>query len=198
MKAEKQLKILIPILIASIIIFTMILIFSKSNETSYTYNGFEVRRISENEFQIKIYLKNDPQPHIIKLRYGPKELENIPIIGDPIPIIQQSEQIYITIDPYANLTGKTTIAALEIDKFIDNKYLINKPVNSAFTKPYGNHTVKTCTDAVNQIIIILLKLGDETKIYLEGNCIIIQGQTESDLIRAADRLALYLIGIMKA
>ena len=197
MKLEKQLKIFIFFLISALIVFAITLIFFKSNENRYVYNGFEVRKISENEYQIKIFFKDDQTSSFVRLRHGPRELEDIPIIGNLIPIIKQSNQIYVTINPFANLTGKTTIAALEIDKFIDNKYLINKPVNSAFTKPYGNYSVKTCADAIDRTVVIRLELGDETKIYSEGDCIIIEGQDEFDLIKAADRLVLYLIGIMR-
>jgi hypothetical protein len=39
-------------------------------------------------------------------------------------------------------------------------------------------------------------VGDETKIYLEGNCVIVQGTDEWEIVRAADRLTFGLLGVM--
>ena len=47
--------------------------------------------------------------------------------------IYGDEEIYVTLNPNADLSSKATIAALEIDKIIDNEYLYNIPVHSAMT-----------------------------------------------------------------
>ena len=199
-KIEKRVAYVIISLGILIILFFLVLILRQylaSKESFFIYNGFEVQKIRDKSgqfYNIKIFINENNIPSYVNTRYGPKELEKIPTSFSKDSILKKS-QIFITIDPYANLSSKTTIAALEIDKFIDNEYLYNISTKSAFTKPYKNQTVKTCNDVTSYTGIILLTLGKETKIY-EDKCIIVQGKAEEDLIRAADRLALTLLEVM--
>ena len=48
----------------------------------------------------------------------------------------------------------------------------------------------------NKKTTIKLQLGEENKIFKEGSCVVVEGKTEEDLIRGADRLFLRLLGIM--
>ncbi|MFH0797824.1 MAG: hypothetical protein V1906_00265 [Candidatus Woesearchaeota archaeon] len=160
---------------------------------------FEVRKVVDQNYvgyEIKFFYPGSGQPYYMDVRYDPASMEDIPIDRTIFNKIKDDKVMHITIDPTANLTGKTTIAALEIDKFIDNKYFLNIQVNSSVTKPYADYPIKTCGDATPDNSVIWLKTGDETKITTEGNCIIVQGKDEDDIIRAADRLVLYLVGIM--
>ena len=45
--------------------------------------------------------------------------------------------------------------------------------------------------------VALLKLGEETKVYLEKDCVILQGETEEDITRAADRFVYHILEVMK-
>jgi hypothetical protein len=147
-------------------------------------------------YQVEYFYPNNPQPFFINLRYDPESLEDIEIDRTIFHKIKDDETIYITINPFENLTSKTTIAAMEIDKIIDNQYFFNIEVKSSMTEKYANYPIKTCNDATKESSVIWLKLGEETKITSEENCIIVEATTEDDMIRAADRLSLYLIGIM--
>jgi len=160
---------------------------------------FEVRKVIDQNYvgyEIKFFYKGSDQPYYLDVRYDPASMEDIPIDRTIFNKVKDDKGMHITIDPTANLTGKTTIAALEIDKFIDSKYFLNIPVNSSVTSPYANYPVRTCEDATAESSVIWLKTGDETKITSEGNCAIVQGKNEDEIIRAADRLVLYLVGIM--
>lgn len=165
---------------------------------TYKYKDFEIQQIDEGagiSYKIKVYIGDDQTPYYINTRYDPKQVEDFPAEDINDKIIGK-KQVYITIDPYENLTGETTIAALEIDKFIDNKYFFNTPVNSAFTKDYQNYTIKDCNDADKETGIIWLKLGDESKIYSDRECIILQGKTQEDLIKLATLLNFKLLKIV--
>lgn len=175
--------------------------FNKPNTYMYS-NGesqFEVKKVKDQNYagyEIKFYYEASEQPYYLDIRNDPASLEGIPINRTIFNRIKDDANIFITIDPSANLTGKTTVAALEIDKFIDNKYFMNIPVNSSVTKPYSDYPVKSCDDATATSSVIWLKTGDKTQVQSEGNCIIVEGKTEQDIIRGADRLVLYLVGIM--
>ena len=61
----------------------------------------------------------------------------------------------------------------------------------------GNYTIKTCDDSKDKVSVILLELANKTEVMVKDKCIIIKGETEEDLIRAADRLVLTLLGVIK-
>lgn len=185
----------IGILIIAIITFLMINpIF---NKIVFKYNGYLIHKNTENGLQYDIYLNLEGREVTLSLRSDPREVDKIPINTSFREIILNSSQIYTAIDPYANMTAITSLAALEIDKIIDNSYLYAIPVNSAFTREMGNYTVKTCEDSKDKVSVILLELANKTEVTVKDKCIIINGKTEEDLIRAADRLVLTLLGVIK-
>ena len=167
----------------------------RTSDYVFTYNGFRFQR-DQYGYKIQLYINKQAVPATIHLREDPRTLEEIPVEGN-IQLLRQKQQLYVTIDPYANLTGKTTIGALEIDSVIDNPYLFNIPVSSAFTEPYLNNTVKTCATVSLQEGVILLQKGTSTVVREKKGCVTVQGVTEDDIIRAADRLVYTLLKIME-
>lgn len=170
---------------------------------NYQYsNGetvFDVQKVSETETYITLLVGLPVQKeYTIAMRNDPASLEDIPVHGTLNTRIFNDEQDYITINPEANLSAKATIAALEIDKIIDNSHLYGVPVASAMTQPYLDYPVKSCLDGTDTSTIIWLTLGSETTVYTDNNCIIVVGTDEDNLIRAADRFVYTLLGVMKA
>ncbi len=202
---EKKVKIIIYGMIILLGAFVFFLFFNQkvSPGTVKYFNGydtFEVEQIDSQHgptYKIKIFVNTNKDPFYIYTRFSPEQAEKFNFELNITSKVLGKNEYFVTLDPYQNLTGETTIAALEIDKFIDNRYLFNKPVNSAFTEPYQNYTVKTCADATNETSIILLTLGPETKAYSDGDCIILQGITQSDIVGLADGLVLRMLGIIR-
>ena len=158
---------------------------------------FEVRRITPTESQIEFYYGNNPKPFIMTIRYGPMDIETIKLEDKEIKKrIADDEIVYITLDPKEELKGEAVLAGVEVGKFIGNKYFFNIPVKSGLTSDYANNTIITCANATAKSTVIQIKKGKEAAIKTEGDCITIEGPTEVDMVKAADRLALYLVGIM--
>ena len=94
------------------------------------------------------------------------------------------------------------MAAIEIDYFIDNDYLYNIPVNSSFTETLDDvgfaeePVIKTCEDSDEETTVIWLRIGNETAVFEEDGCLVVQGIDEMGIIAAADRLYLTMVGIM--
>lgn len=211
MNDDKKIKIIIGILLALLAAFGVFLYFNSKSEwinsnnpSTYEYsNGdtsFLVTKVSDMNYrgsQIQFYLQNSAQPYILELRYGPLELEDVKIDRNVKQRFIDDESIFITLDPYANLTGKTVTAAMEITKVMNNQYFFHIPVNSSVTKPYNNYPVRTCENATAYSTVVLLRKGEENSISSDKNCVILTGITEEDLVKEADRLVLYLLGIMK-
>lgn len=189
------------ILITFGVVFVLLLITiyfwqqSRTSDYFFRYNGFQFQQ-DQYGYKLTLYINNQATPAIVHLREDPRTLEDIPVKGD-IQTLRTKQHLYVTLDPYANLTGKTTIGALEIDAIIDNPYLFTIPVSSAFTVPFANNTVRTCTDVNMTDGVVVLQTGQDTVVREEQGCILVQGITEDDIIRASDRLVYTLLKIME-
>lgn len=208
MDQEKRIKIVVYSLIIIILAFGLFIFFNqKITPGTYKYvhgmDTFEIQQIGTTKdggitYKIKIYVNEVPR--YIYTRHEPKEMEGLKINPNIKLDIITKKEAYITINPNAELTGKTTIAALEIDKFLDNSYLFKIPTKSAFTEVYEDspdYLIKTCKDTDEDTAIIWLKLGEENVIKEEGGCVILEAQTEEELIRIADGLVFYLMGMIE-
>ena len=206
---EKKLKIIIYVMIIALLGFGLFIFLNqKLTPGTYKYvhgaNTFDIQQIGTTEdggitYRIKIFVNQDSSPKYINTRHEPKEMNGLKINPNVKQDLLTKKEAYITINPNANLTGRTTIAALEIDKFLDNTYLFNIPTKSAFTEKYEkseNYTIKTCGDVTANTAIIWLRLGEETAIKDEKGCVIVEAQTEDELIKLSDGLAFYLLGMI--
>ncbi len=206
MKEEAVIKALIVILLVSALGIYLNQKYGWIGNQSAIYeysNGkevFTVTKVKEGDYtghQITLFFNNNPEPYYISIRHDPQSLEDIPIsLGNPRESLKYAKRAFITMDPADNLTSKATLAALDIDKVIDNGYFYNIPVNASVSSPYFNFPVITCENTTEETTVIWLKKSEKTEIVENNNCILVTGKDENELLRAADRLSLYLIGIM--
>lgn len=211
-KDDRKVNILILSLIGMLILFALVVyvnnktgFIAKPKYVSYSYsNGkdtFQVWKVKEPKYeawQVKFYIGNEQTPYVLELRYDPLSLEDVDIDRNIINVIPDDKQIYITWDPGEGYTATTTKAVFELIKVLPNQKLFHIPTNTSFTSEYKNRTIKTCNDATRDSSVIYFKLANETKVKLENDyCVVIEAKTEDDFVRAADRLVLFLLGIMK-
>lgn len=188
------------ILILIMIVGLLILFFSiryfynpETNEDNYIYNGFKFTKVSNlwfTEVQINDKLFR------ISMRYSPRELEHISVEPGTYEKIVSSKKIYFTVP--GNLSSVAVLAITELGRIVGTRYgILNIPSQSALTEASNNGTfVKTCKDAVNGTGVILFKTGNTTAVYSDKNCVIIQGENDWDIVKAADRVTFGLLGIM--
>jgi hypothetical protein len=164
------------------------------------YNGFD---FFENDGIWFTYILREGNNYQIPFYYHPTEVEDIlmqPGIEDKIEILTRDDNIYISVDP--DMTSKAVVAGVNIARITGNQYdLYNIPTHSAFSREpaeASNAPIKTCDDSDETTLVIIFKIGDDNKIYSVGgtNCIVMQAETEDDLLREADRLIYELVGIM--
>ena len=166
----------------------------EESEINYIYNGFSFIRIDP-LWYTKVSAKGNI--YNIPFRFGPREVEHIPIDMQKF----SAKIVFLTMDP--ELTSRVAIAPIEIGRILGNKYdLLNIPVKSALTKipegklqDYNDTIIKTCEDATEVEAVFLFISGNKTMVYEENNCVIIQGVSDDDIIKAADRLAYGIIGV---
>lgn len=132
----------------------------------------------------------------ISFRNDPKELEALSI-DDVRKNILGKERLYITLDP--NYKGKAVVASVELARILGQaEWGVFKIPTSAATIEKTNTTypVVTCKDVSSRVGVIWLRLGNTTSVTSYKGCVIVEGTDYDNLIKAADKLAYYLLGVM--
>jgi len=120
----------------------------------------------------QIMLRNDPRTMNVSVR-----ADNF--FSEPRAI----DEIWITMPP--ELKSGAVVAGNTLGRSAD---LMNYNVNYALTESDTNYTVRTCEDATNRSKVFMLDLGNETKVYEDGNCVLLEGEDYEGLVKAADAL----------
>ena len=121
----------------------------------------------------------------LMFRTDPRELENLTVeLNDSI--FKKIKRVWITTNP--EYDSDAIIAAGEIGRLTTN---VDITTGYALTEEIGEFPKKTCEDATSTERVVDIRLGNQTKIYSEGNCIIVEAESNSGMIRAADKLAYY-------
>ncbi|MDD5086908.1 MAG: hypothetical protein PHV16_04095 [Candidatus Nanoarchaeia archaeon] len=167
----------------------------KPIENNYEYNGFTFTKIEGYGVWFTEIQKQDKNFRV-SMRYSPMEVEDIPIDRTAYQVILNSNELYLTVPN--NLSSIAVLALAEVGRITGTQYgILDIPSTGALTHSKGDETpVKNCEDAVGGTGIILFNLGNYTRVYLEGKCVIVEGETDWDIVRAADRLTFGLLGIM--
>ena len=202
MNPEKQNKVVLIIVFALLAASVIVILAYQQivhSRQFFEYNGFTIYEGNKEglkSFQIQFFKEGEEKPFVINTRYNPNDLEGIPVYVELRENIIK-ERLFITMEP--TLTGKSTIAFAEIDKYTENPFLFNLPTSPALIrKVEGNELpVITCKDASASQGVIMFKIGDKNQIYGEQGCVIIEAKTENDLMMGADRLSLTLLGVME-
>ncbi len=190
---QKRAKYIVLFLAAFLVMFLVAYFLKGATKGSLTYNEFYVQK-TQFGYKTMLYI-GDKGPFYINTVNSPKDIENMAINFDIKKIIR-NKNVYVAIDPYdLNLTGKTTVAAMELNNIIEPFFKV--PVSSAFIKEKSDYTVKTCPTQNKTEAIFWLKLGSETKILKTGNCIILEAESQDGLIKEADAISFRLLGITK-
>lgn len=194
-KKDKSLKYVVYSILTIISIFIILFIVGKllpKNYQGYDYNGFSFIK-GNNMWFTQIQPQGENKLYTIELRYGPKDLENIPIIGDP-KLVLTTNKIHITFDPYDKNLKYIGLAIGDIDLNLI-KVLGIEPI-AACTKNHSaclDRPIKNCNNT--KVPLILVQQDPVTFVEQKDNCLIVQGN-DFEIVKAADRLLLYLYGIM--
>ncbi len=200
MKIDKQLLIVFGILIGLLIILIIsIPLYSsyKNRDVYFDYNGFEVNTL-DGGFKFKIFINERQTANYVNFLSDPRVIENITLSTD-VSTLKDVQELFTVITPAHNLGSEAAVAIFEVEKILDNPALFTVPVTAAFTAPSEriNLTVVTCQDATPEKPVMWFKLSDTRMgMFKEQNCYLVEGQTEKDLIKIADKIGMTLLGIM--
>jgi hypothetical protein len=152
-------------------------------------------------------IERDGMITFVPFYFHPRDLESIPIepgVQNKILNFTKNGTIIITLDP--NLNSTMVQAGVQISRLTGERYgVLGFTTRSAITNlPEGmnasqNLTVPiiNCDQANETLLVIRLTVGTIQGIGSRGNCIIVEGRNEDEVLRAAEKLDYLLLGIME-
>ncbi len=165
-------------------------------EQGYIYNGYSFVFV-DGLWYTQIQSTSGRYLFDVPLHYGPRDVGDIPIEGWLNDSIFNSQrEIFITFNP---LEPNLKYVALAIGEFDQNiiKTFDKIPIAACDrneTKPCKSRPIIRCNNTREPVFYAIQE--EPTKIILKDNCIIVQG-VGYELVRAVDRLLLWLYGIME-
>ena len=165
----------------------------KSDIQSYSYNGFVFTNITGLWFT-DIQKAGTNTVYTVPLRHGPRELQNVSIEGD-VNSFRNNTELHITFDPTGEDFTYIALAASELSINLAQTLNIT-PVAACSvndTVVCLGRPIIDCEDSGEAAIY--LRYGNETKVYVENNCIFIEGP-EEEIMKSTDRLLLKWFSVM--
>lgn len=177
-----------------ILVYAVKYLYPKEDQDYYTYNHFD---FVYDDGMWYTLIQLDDQPWKIPLRFGPRDVEHVPIIGDP-DLHLTVKAVYITFDPDdEDLDYHTTLAASELSLNLAQALDIT-PIGACTkntTEACINRTIISCETDSKHAIIYLTQNSSFPIVEQKNNCLILKGKG-FDLVKAVDRLLLYWYKIM--
>ena len=118
-KTEKKIGVVMVglfILLIFLVVFIVRLNQGGIERVYFEYNGIDFTPSKTGVgFDMKFFVGDAQYPTLMTVRNDPRELENISINGEEVrEIFSDKGVVYITEDPFDNLTGRTLVAANEL------------------------------------------------------------------------------------
>lgn len=159
------------------------------------YNGFDFTRGDSSWFT---QWERDNLTYTLEFRHPPWDVENITVTGQ-VDARFQRPYTFITYDPTNDSSRQTSFVALAASdltmmlKGIFQKEGVVAVCTKNMTGPCSTRPIVTCATNAS---VIYLKVSDEPRLILDGNCVTIQGKEEG-MTMAADNAMYEWLGIIR-
>lgn len=201
-KKDRTLVAIVGIIIAALVSIFLIgsLMQEEGDTTQFMYNDYLIMGKKNPGTEIwtwQTYIKAPGmnRSHLVEMRNRPSSVEDVPFQSDIKDLTYKAQGVKMTTDP--ELSSKAVLAMIEVGRIIGDRYqILNKPVQSGLTSTPNESQVISCTDTSEDRPVIYFRLGSPTSVYMKDGCIIVQGETDDDIIRAADKYAYVLMGVI--
>ena len=212
-KRKIEVGIALLIIVAVIISFVFIIIKDKKN---FVYTGksgnynFDVEQIGSVTFYRPHVFVNGKE-YIYAFRNKPNDVKNIDLEDNLIDKLNRPEglkDLYITkeVNLSENIEGSVNIVTAPMVSILGRSDfgIYKVRITSAYTSFHAGEPVAPIVDCstvnynknINMSVgVVYLKLGNENKIYSDGDCIVIEGKDKDGLIKSGEKFAYSLIGV---
>ena len=160
---------------------------SRDNDNNVKYNGYTFTRANSG------WILNTDGKEMI-FNFHPLDVEEIPIedkVIDRLDVVQA----YLTFEVGKKLQYIDMIRFEFITAMQDNfeTYIESGVLNK--TDAY-DFPIIDCINATKDIPVIKFVFANETKVYVDGNCIIAEAQSELDFLAITEKILYKLLGVM--
>ena len=126
--------------------------------------------------------------------YLPGDVEDVTVDNILIDRLKNKVEIDVTSDFNGTFAQEISLASYNMIITLNNFDLF---IRQGFTTENDyNFPVITCRDSTSVVPVIYFKSSNETKVYLENDCIIAESSTQIDFERIKDRLVYGMLGII--
>ncbi len=208
-KETKSLLFIILVLVAIIIIgFLLYKLKVNADFTRYDYEGkngvyhIETEQIGSVLFY-NLFFKFNTRDYVYSFRNHPEDLQDIYLeegLALKLNRPKGTKTVFVTSEAdLGNRTNNDVIIAVSnfeqvLGKGDSGVYKLE--VFNAYTDiSRGSLPSISCSNVTTEFAVIYLKIGEESRIYSEGDCIVIQGRGGEGLIRAGEKFGYYLLGV---
>ena len=161
-------------------------------EDGYVYNGFSFVKVRNTRYT-RLKRENTGQSYHVEVRYGPRDIEEVPISGDYLSLLTFNNT-FVTFDPAGKDFSHVALAAADLS--MNMVRVFNMTPFAACTKNETAACVgRPIVHCGGSAPTIFIKEDPIPAVVAKGRCITIQG-TDFDLVKAANRLLMAWYGIM--
>ena len=127
--------------------------------------------------------------------YFPAEVELIEVKSEIIDMLRNKIEIDVTADANDTFIQSIALAQFQMKSTLGNFNVFVR--DGSTTQNSFNMPIITCDDATQIVPVIYFKEGNETKIYFNESCIIVEADDNVDFIRAKDRIVYGMFDIIR-
>jgi len=159
---------------------------------NYLYNGYSFV-FTNGLWNTQVQSPVDETLFDIPLHYGPKDLEDISVVGS-LDIGFYKPNVYVAFDPLSEDMQYVALSAAELS------LNLIKGLGVVPTAACAQNETEACEDRPiitcdGDEAVVYIKKAEDTLVSLEGDCVVIQGDGEN-IIRATDRFLYMQYNIM--
>jgi len=131
----------------------------------------------------------------VPFSYLPSQVSHIPLDALAANLLRGKLQIDVTSDFNNTFADQIALANFQM---ADTVVLLNVFTRTGFTSESGTTLpIITCKDASSAVPVIYYRTGNQTQIYVDGNCIIAEMISSSDAVQLKDRMVYGMTGILQ-
>ena len=124
----------------------------------------------------------------------PDQVSNIDVEAIAISKLKGSAQIDSTSKFNDTLAEPIALAQFQMSSSLNNFGIF---LRNGFVENISNFPIISCEDATSFVPVLYFRSANQTKVYLENDCLIAESSNGAETLRLRDRLVYGILGILK-